>query len=314
MKNRTIAFAGLITWLLLASNAVAQLRKGPLPPPSPIPITPAPPGIEGTVEEEKQRAYALARGLEGPEDIWIAPGPNAAAGVLVVPKDGLDPKGLNEIEEDLKVMAHILEKAVGRDDKGHRAMGIWIQNSVLGSPAIPRNLYLDGYGAVFLLNVNFPLEAPSGKRPEVESKEDPGSEWEEARRELYHGPGAGPGIELNLPGLLNPKGLPTEEYDADKVEQLKRNVINALKNASHIRGLKSDETVSVIVNGRSGMPGSRIVIKKVLPGRSGQAFAGHNEMRGSKMVLRAKRADIEAFQKERLNSEEFRKKVTILLY
>jgi len=38
------------------------------------------------------------------------------------------------------------------------------------------------------------------------------------------------------------------------------------------------------------------------------------EGRGSKMILRAKKSDLEALQKEKLTLEEFRKQVSVQVY
>ena len=45
-------------------------------------------------------------------------------------------------------------------------------------------MYLEGYGALFMLNASFPLKsAPSPKEEKVEQPED--TEWERTRRELH---------------------------------------------------------------------------------------------------------------------------------
>src|SRR5438067_13785729 len=95
-----------------------------------------------------------------------------------------------------------------------------------------QNLYIEGYGALFFLNVNYPLVAPpQEKKEDAEPKEQTSSEWENARRELYRTPGAE--WDLNGPFAKTLSGPPAEEYDADKVEALKRNLIGSLKNAAH---------------------------------------------------------------------------------
>ena len=117
-----------------------------------------------------------------------------AGRALVIPKEAGDPKELTETEEDLNVMARILEKAAsGRDDKHPHAMGIAIQGNLFGSgsSSVPRNLYIEGHGALFFLNVNFPLLAPPTKSSESDAKDATSTEWEEARRELYQKPGSG---------------------------------------------------------------------------------------------------------------------------
>src|SRR6516162_5173523 len=99
-----------------------------------------------------------------------------------------------------------------------------------------RNLYLDGYGALFMVNVGFPLVPPAAKTSEEKPSGD--SAWEEAKQELY---GPGPGMRPGLP--------PGEEFSAEKVGKLKASLLEALKNASNIRGIRPDESVTVCVLG-----------------------------------------------------------------
>ena len=222
------------------------------------------------------------------------------------------------MEEDLKVMARILEKAAsGRDDKHPHAMGIAIQNG-FGSSSAPRNLYIEGHGALFFMNANFPL-LPQGKSSDTEPKEKTSTEWEEARRELSQPHGSG-FFEFKTANF----GSQAEEYDADKVEDLKRDLTAALKNAAHMRNLKSDETITVVVFGRGSGGHAKTVKKSAGGGGSGgggsgrtiYAFSGSGggDSRGTKLIIRARKSDIDSFQKDKLSAEDFRKKVTTIVY
>ena len=178
--------------------------------------------------------------------------------------------------------------------------------------------------------------APATKSSAADDKEKTSTEWEEARRELYQKPGSG--FEFNWKTAI--PGGPMEEYDADKVEDLKRDVTAALKNASHIRKLRSDETVTVVISGR-GASGETRAMKRSSGGggaatggesRTGKkssgggagavaprltyavSRSGGGESHGAKLILRARKADIDAFQKDKLSAEDFRKKVTTIVY
>jgi hypothetical protein len=249
---------------------------------------------------------------------------------LVIPKEASDAKSLGEVEEDLGVMAHILDKAVSSGDKSARAMGIAVFSKFPGAAAAPQNLYVEGHGAIFLLDVNYPLLPPPAKEDKEEAKEPVNNEWEEARREMAR-PGKGqPGdnpfeiFEERYGGDAWNVKLPSAEYDADKVEDLKKDLIGALKNAANIRRLKSDETVTVVVTGAeagvvtksfkstSGKPGSskteRVVVAKSLAGERARV----ND--SAKLIIRARKADAEAFQNGKLDFDAFRKKATVLIY
>ena len=124
------------------------------------------------------------------------------------------------------------------------------------------------------------------------------------------------------------------------MEDLKRDVTGALKNASHIRKLKYDETVTVVISGR-GPGGEARFVKRSSSGggaatggesRTGKrssgggtsaaaprlaavvSRSGGGESQGTKLILRARKADIESFQKDKLSLDDFRKKVTTIVY
>src|SRR5262249_54718529 len=110
---------------------------------------------------------------------------------LLVRTSNPDPKSQAALEEDLAVMAHILNKATddlpGGQPHPPSALGVDLFFSPGAAPM--RSLYLDNYGAVFFLNVGFPLIAPEKAEEEKPAAD---SAWEDAKEELYgqHGPGA----------------------------------------------------------------------------------------------------------------------------
>jgi hypothetical protein len=287
------------------SNGIAQDQATPTAaaPLTPEPIEPAQPYAAAV------NAYGLATG-------GLAPfGGGRAGQTLVIPKEASDPKGLADIEEDMSVMARILEKACGRDQKNQHAMGITVYGGGFSSSPAPRNFYIDGHGAIFLLNVNFPLVAPPAK-PEAEPKESTSTEWEEARRELHRG-GADSGFQWSTAPAIGFGGESSEDFDSEKVDDLKKNLISALKNAAHIRKLKADETVTVVVSGR-GAPRGRVARTRS-GGSAGtttlwQVARPGKEEQGTKLILRAKKSDIDSFQRDKTSLEDFRKKVTTITY
>ena len=95
---------------------------------------------------------------------------------LVIRSSESDVKEQTQLEEDLAVMTRILEKAAtersGGQPYGAKAMGIDVFYSPAASPL--RSLYLEGYGALFMLNVGFPFLPPphaegQQEKPEVNS-------------------------------------------------------------------------------------------------------------------------------------------------
>lgn len=243
------------------------------------------------------------------------------AKTLVIPREETDLKSMAETEEDMSVMSHILDKAASsKDDKNARAMGITIHGAM--SSSTPRNLYLDGYGALFFLNVNYPLLPPPNKKEETQPKQETSTEWEDARRELFQPSSYSSDLaKLYTFDQANgafafASGGPAEEFDADKVEELKNNLIGALKNAVHIRKLKADETVTIVVNGRNA--NTEVKARRTsATSRSSNAWivrTGGTENKATRLIVRAKKSDIEAFQKDKTSLEEFRKHVSVMTY
>lgn len=203
-----------------------------------------------------------------------------------------------------------------------------VYGRIPGSASAPQNLYIEGYGAIFFLNVNYPLLPPPAKERDADAKEKTSSEWEEARREISQpGPHAGPDPFMMLAEGFDGGawgGRSAMEYDVDKVEELKKDLISSLKNAAHIRKLKSDETITIVVAGAS----SGITTRSIRSTGTSSAKARNDYLvmaktaggeRGPvnvpvKLIVRARKSDAEGFQNGKLSFDEFRKKVTVMLY
>jgi hypothetical protein len=247
---------------------------------------------------------------------------------LIIPKDPTDAKGLAEVEEDMNVMAHILDKAASEDRKSSRAMGIPVFGRLSWGGSSPQNLFIEGSGALFFLNVNYPLQPAPDKDAAAETKEKPVSEWDNAKKEMA-GSGGGSGADSffafgeSFEHSFGWDSGSSSPYDADKVEELKSDLIAALKNATNIRKLKADDTVTVVVLGTSALAGGKTIKGKPddkaarLREEELAAVEGRSWDRAptpAKLVLRVRKADAESFQNGKLNPDEFKKKVTVMVY
>jgi hypothetical protein len=336
---------GLIASLAFASaNSLAQDSTTP----SPQALTPAPPkvprGVIVAAAPEAEVEAAVGESLTAQDDALRAQeealenvnksltligghsGRATSTRSLIIPKDAPDAKNVTETEEDMSVMARILEKAASsKRQKLERtaSVNIW---SLSGSSANPRNLFIDGLGALFFLNVNYPLLPPPTKE-QTESKSEGNSEWEKTWKELHHPQGSASDFSFNFTpfdsgSYVYATGGPAEEYDEDKVTELKENLIAALKNASHIRRLKGDDTVTVIVTGRSPGSTAKVTTRRSQNGSSSSSSSSSwsstsrsgSQAPAARLIIRAKRSDIESFQKDKLSADDFRKKVTMFVY
>jgi hypothetical protein len=221
-------------------------------------------------------------------------------------------KTISDLQEDLAIMSRILAKAVGREGRD-AAMGIVL--SALPGSRHPQSLYLDGYGALFLLNVKFPLVPPSVKEDEKTEKPHD-TTWDETKRELY---GQRPGTIR----LWNAQGADAGvEYNAEQVEDLKKELLQGLKNATHLRDVRPDESVTIAVTGSSEGGGAmRVRRSKKATGGSAIGADGyvttevtHPANRETTLVIRVKKSDVDAFAKGDLDLDQFKKVASISAY
>jgi hypothetical protein len=234
-------------------------------------------------------------------------GPAPAGKPLVIRSSNPDPKEEANLEEDLAVMTHLFDKSFedlpGGRPHAFKAAGIDVFFTPGQTPM--RCFYLDGYGAVFLLNVSFPLVPP----PQKVDREKPAvdSAWAEAQEELFGQPSEGR------------FGGPAEEYSEEKVTKLKESLFDTLKNATNIRGLKSDDSIVVVVFGSSTTPRGkgRIAAKRAVVAHEGDTFLwqdGEAPRRQTILTLRVKKTDIDAYAKGKLNTEDFQKRASPTAY
>lgn len=243
---------------------------------------------------------------------------------LVVRSSDMAPRVQSDLQEDMTIMTHILDKTVAErssdDEAGRVAMGINVSFVPGESPT--RSIYVDGYGALFFLNVNFPLLPPPVEK-NVEKEEAPkDSAWEQAKQEVYGQPG---GKSWN-PG-------PQVEYNAAKVTGLTNAILDALKNASNVRSVRLDESITVCVIGAPSRVPMRLVSGGAFghsTGSGGGGFAGsgdseqtvwvsggsNDDAAGNRttLTIRAKKADCVAFANGHLTTEEFRRRAVITIY
>jgi hypothetical protein len=316
MKTSIAYIAGLtLAAALYTLPAIAQAPPGGV-----IAGTPAPPGrnvsrveIESS-DEDGSLALARAGAADAERTVRKLFGGDSPDRPLIIASSEPDDKALANLDEDLNIMSRVLDKSADHGDEGDRkAMGIHLW--ALGGGNRARNMYIEGYGAIFMLNVNMPLLAPSSKPPTDEKKGQTSSTWEEARNELYGGDNAKGEFKR-----FHSDKKPAPPFDAERVEDLKKDLTEALKNATHIRGIKGDEYVTLVVQGPASDGNVRRAFRANPDGRfeSGDAFAyafaGSGAGSKSAMTLRAKKSDIDAFAKGNGDLDDFRKKVTIATY
>ena len=238
-------------------------------------------------------------------------GPDASQ-ALVVLSSSPDTKVQANLQEDLAVMYHILDKAIddalGSDQRSRNVLGVDLV--FVPDSSHLRSAYFEDYGALFLFRVNSPLLPPATKSGAQKEEKQANSQWEEARQEVFG----------ESSDTVMPPAAAVEPYSEDRVNRLKSSLFEALKNATNVRDLKPEEGVTLcILGGTSVLPmqvwsiGSSPRAKHgdsaLLPSQSARTSP-----RGTILTIRAKKADIDGFAKGRLSLEEFRKNSRITVY
>ncbi len=247
-------------------------------------------------------------------------GARSSSRSLVIQATTPGPGRVDEIEEDLSVMARILQKAARslREDDRFNAMGIDVDSSVFGSASGARNLYIEGHGAIFLLSVKYPLVGPPESSAADRTASPPDTEWERTREEVLGS------SEHEGTVVTRSSRTKAEPFDEKKVAGLKLALLNALTNASNIRHLAPAEFVSIVVQGGdvAEMPVARVEYRGRKESRSNgdgskkssTSYAMASTKSESVMSLRAKKADLDALAAGQITPEQFRQRASVATY
>ena len=255
-----------------------------------------------------------------------------AGRVLVIPAAQSTAEELLTITEDMSVMSYIFDEKIGH---AHLfSVGGYGGFPFSHGREVTQSIYLDGYGALFVMKVDFLLSAPAKTAEEEKPEEGVDSVWQEAKRKIFQ-PEEGSRYQRRRPIR---KARPDEKYDAEKVEELKRKLIRALKHAANIRNLKPNEQVILSVTGRgeSGkvttkvqvIPDSgQILVTKKSGGRvETSVYSRPEEAEASLlarqmglssptvMTIRVRKVDVDEFHKGEIDFDTFRRKVQIFTH
>ena len=233
---------------------------------------------------------------------------NAVASPTIIASEKLDNSKLGDIREDMAVMGRILSKAAerasGREGPAAAAgISLWTFPTARQTTCI----HLEGFGAVFQLHVHFPLVAPEKVENKAEPAED--STWEKTKQELYGG-----GANKSFCYVVSTGSKQVAVYDPERVENLKKVILESLKNASHLRNLKSSDAIVVAVTG--GRSGGVAFVKAKNTGRQDLAskLMASDKATQSTLTIRITKADADRFDKGEISFAEFSKAATVATY
>jgi hypothetical protein len=307
--------------LTVTGLTLAQAVSTP-PESAPAPTTPEPAQVEAAKSTGEKSLSKLSKNLAELRFNFANPFSHGGAGtVLVIPTTEIKAEDLAAITEDMTVMSRIIDKQLGQEESGPPS---WIYGHFIGQSTMTETMYLQGYGALFLKKVDFPLSPTQQVQEEEQPKKEEGADpvWEQMKKDIYE-----PQEERK-----RREKRPEEKYDAEKVETLKTNIIKALKHAANIRSLKPDESVIATVSGSGSSYGDYVSgsIMRSIPG-TGQVVVQNKDRRtmsiitpslpaglgfssSTVLIIRAKKSDIDAFAKDDLDLDTFRQRVQIYTY
>lgn len=244
---------------------------------------------------QQVRRLTLPRARSGTEEVLV---------ILTAQTEAAD---LAKITEDLTIMSRILGKKLGRAQPAPSSVGQNLRIELLGDlfrrswragATQIEAMYAQGHAVLFFINVDFPLSPP----PQVQTdkvKEGGDHVWEQTRWEM-----AASNIPLEY---MHQRDAEARQYDKDVVEQLKTNLVKTLKHAANIRNLKADESIVLVVSGPR--PGIVVAEHGDEPYRYQYLLS---DDRSPMLIIRAKKADIDAYSKDELDLDQFHQRVQIL--
>jgi hypothetical protein len=299
----------------VASNVAAAQQAAAAPPPAPSAGIVQPTPVAGNAPRAVSRARGSSVSLYDSLVGDAAGRTSLTEPVLVVPGKPMDAQAIDQIVEDLSIMSRIIEKNALGDDYtpgGLEAMELlstyraspW--NSVGPVTFFPvagraKPMYLGGYGAIFFIQVHYPLLPP----PETPQEQPAGQQedpiWAEAKRSVLE-----PQAQPMLP---QEEGEPAEPYSREKVDTLRGNLIATMKHATNIRALAPTEWVTIVVQG----PGTATAQGgPTSPSGPTAIPAPAQPADRTVLTLRATRADADLYAKGQLNQQQFEQRLQII--
>jgi len=239
--------------------------------------------------------------------------------VLVIPAAELKGEDLAAITEDMSVMSRIFENKLSqaRLTTARGSLFVVLDPFSGHNSGTIEAIFLDDYGALFVMKVNVllspPPEAPEEKETE---EEDTDPLWTQMRQEIY--------APEEADRRRRTDDRPEEKYDAEKVEEMKETLIKTLKHATNIRGLKPDQSVILTVIGDQSQYATTITRSYVFSGGSRGRSSSMGRSTGRRapgtetgsflptvLTICAKKSDIDAFAKGELSFDQFRERTRI---
>ncbi len=193
------------------------------------------------VDGERMSAFIEEPVIPAPRASAIRPQPILNTGmeeVLMIPASEVDPKALAQTREDMQGMLEILREKLSEP---RTIMGVlYDYGDFFGGPRNAEAFYLDSYGALFVMRVDFPLSF--GAAPPVEDKPEQETDpiWQRARQKLYAPRDRG----------RYGRGGTAPAANEMTLEQFQADLVKTLKHAANIRHMDPMGRIVVTIIGQ----------------------------------------------------------------
>lgn len=297
MKNELKSLLPALALVAATAAGFAQEKPTPTPPDS-VGFSRSGQSSSKTVVTQNSRRGPRVMGAYSAS---VAPFNERAAKTMIVRSSPGDPKSSDQLQEDIAVMYRILQKAIGGRSRDEKIL-MGVPFSLPGA----RTLYLEDYGLLFTFNVDMPLAAePKAEKKVAEDTDETNEEWEEAREDIF-----------GQKHFLKGGHKASRPFDAGEVEELKQNVIEALRNASNIRNLKPDDSITVVIRGKrfdtAVWPAEGDKFRFEVD--NAVIYSSDDIGSESTMVLRVKKSDVDELAKKKGEKASLKEKVAVTTY
>ncbi len=237
--------------------------------------------------------------------------------VLVVPTPDLPPASVADLTQDLTVMCRIFGTSVRFTTSGKPPVRPARNDDVFYGIVLgpmtrsAQALYLDGYGALFFLHVDYPL-VPTEPQEQAQAKtpESTDTVWTRTVQEM-----SGQAEDERQTA----RKIPT--YDARRVAELRQALIKTLVHSANIR-MRPRDVITVVVGDLDDNKRPNFRVWPAL--RYGLATTGSGAPTAAQsqpatrpataplLILWVTKTDVDAFAKKQLTLEQFTEKVQVL--
>ena len=231
--------------------------------------------------------------------------------IVVIPSAEMGTDEISKVIEDMSIMIRIFDNKIGSPPLQPAYDRILMQPYIIqtGSRVSVQNktategIYIAGYGALFLMNVDFLLTEPTAIE-EKEQEKEVDTAWEQARREIFS----------QQPDRARSDASARPEFEREKVSDLKDKVIKTLKHTSNIRAVKPDEFITVSITGAAGRPTASQTLVHMKSEGEIKVLSLDNQPANqpTSMTIKIKKSTLDSFAKGDIELNEFTDKLEII--